>query len=45
MKKFLKATGLVLVGVVAGIVGCVVAEKNGINVSEVLTDIISSKAE
>lgn len=45
MKKFLKATGLVLVGVVAGIAGCVVAEKNGINVSEVLTDIISSKAE
>lgn len=45
MKKFLKVTGLVLVGVAAGIVGCVVAEKNGINVSEVLTDMLPTKAE
>lgn len=45
MKKFFKATGLVLVGVIAGVAGCVVAEKNGINVSEVLTDLIPTKGE
>lgn len=45
MKKFFKIAGIALAGVVVGVVGCVVAEKNGINVSEVLTDLMPSKAE
>ncbi len=45
MKKFFKVAGIALAGIVVGVAGCVVAEKNGINVSEVLTDLMPSKAE
>lgn len=45
MKKFFKVAGIALAGVVVGVIGCVVAEKNGINIVETLSDMIPTSAE
>lgn len=36
MKKFFKVAGIALAGVVVGVAGCIVAEKNGINVADLI---------
>lgn len=37
MKKFFKVAGIALAGVVVGVAGCIIAEKNGINIGDVIS--------